>query len=90
MQLGNINPVNLRGLKQALYVLECLVQGKEREQIAMHFDGDLQLVELWSSFLIHNHWIEKAEDDENNSRYLVTDNGRDWLHRVDGIDGIAA
>jgi len=85
LSLGNINPVNLRGLKQALFVLHSLEQGKNAKDIAEEFGGDTQLVEIWTNFLIHNHWIEKIEVDSGGARYLVTDKGKDWLQRVDGL-----
>lgn len=82
MQSGNINPVNLKGLNQALFVLQSLEQGKGADQIVEEFDGDLQLVEIWTNFLIHNHWIEKIMVDSGNYTYLVTDKGREWSKRV--------
>lgn len=85
MLIGNINPVNLRGLKQALFVLRNLEQGKDVKEVAETFDGDVQLVEIWTNFLIHNHWIEKIEVDAGGARYLVTDKGRDWLQRIGGL-----
>lgn len=86
MLVGNINPVHLKGLRQALFVLGSLEQGKGSHEIADNFDGDKQLVEIWTNFLIHNHWIEKIEVDAGGARYLVTDKGRDWLHRIEGLE----
>ena len=84
MLIGNINPVNLRGLKQALLVLRSLEEGKNVQHIVENFGGDMQLIEIWTNFLIHNHWIEKIEGDAGRAKYLVTDKGRDWIHRIDG------
>lgn len=84
MLIGNINPVNVRGLKQALLVLRSLEKGTNAQHIVENFGGDMQLVEIWTNFLIHNHWIEKIEVDAGRARYVVTDKGRDWLHRIDG------
>ena len=86
MLLGNINPVNLRGLKQALFVLHSLEEGRAAEEIAERLGGDQQLVEIWTNFLIHNHWIEKTRVDSGGVRYLVTDKGKDWLQRIDGLE----
>lgn len=91
--LGNINPVNLRGLKQALFVLHSLEQGKSSQQITKYFDGDAQLVDIWTNFLIHNHWIEKIEDYSGGARYIVTDKGREWterlqIHSLSKLDGV--
>jgi hypothetical protein len=59
MQIGNINPANLRGLKQEPYISSSLQGGNDVKQIAEVFDDDIQLVEIWTNFLIHNHWIQK-------------------------------
>lgn len=84
--LGNINPVNLRGLKQALFVLHSLEEGRPAKEIAERLGGDLQLVEIWTNFLIHNHWIEKTKVDSGGVRHLITDKGKDWLQRIDGLE----
>jgi hypothetical protein len=80
--IGNINPVNLKGLKQALFVLHSLELGKDAKAIIEKFEGDAPLVEIWTNFLIHNHWVEKIEVDSNGARYFVTDKGRHRLHRI--------
>jgi hypothetical protein len=82
MLLGNTNPVNLRGLKQALFVLHSLEQGKSSQQITNNLDRDAQLVAMWTNFLIHNHWIEKIEDYSGGVRYIATDKGRKWTKRL--------
>jgi hypothetical protein len=84
--LGNINPVNLRGLKQALFVLHSLEKGRPAKEIAERLGGDLQLVEIWTNFLIHNHWIENIKVDSVGVRYLITDKGKDLLQRIDGLE----
>lgn len=76
----------MRGLRQALFVLRSLEQGKSADQIVEKFDGDTQLVEIWTAFLIHNHWIEKIEADGGGARYLVTDKGASCLDRLDGVE----
>jgi hypothetical protein len=55
-----IEPVRLGGLKQAVYVLDCLVKGHSEEQIAITLGNDKQLVQMWILFLKHNHWIEEG------------------------------
>lgn len=79
----NIKPQNLRGLKQALFVLDGLEQGKHSHDIAESLGGDAQIVEIWTNFLIHNHWIKKIEVDTGGARYLVTDKGGDWIRKID-------
>jgi hypothetical protein len=79
---GKVNPLNLRGLKQAVYVLQSLEQGKTTDQIVDKFKGDSQLVEIWTNFLIHNHWIER----KNASGFSATEKGKDWLDRIEEIE----
>jgi hypothetical protein len=55
-----IEPVRLAGLKQAVYVMDCLVKGHSEEQIAITLGDDKQLVSMWLLFLKHNHWIEET------------------------------
>ena len=71
MLAESVNPLNLRGLKQALYILHSLEEGQDNGQIIQEFDGDSQLVEMWTNFLIHNHWIKKNELGE----MIVTEKG---------------
>jgi hypothetical protein len=68
----SVNPLYLRGLKQALYILHSLEKGQDNDQIIQEFDGDSQLVAIWTNFLLHNHWIKKNELGE----MTVTEKGR--------------
>ena len=70
--------MNLRGLKQTLYFLSSLEQGNDIKEIAEMFDGDIQLVEMWTNFLIRNRWIQKNAIDI----CAMTDHGRDNLCSV--------
>ena len=79
LALGNINPINLRGLKQALFVLHSLAEGKTTDQIVDTFDGDTQLVEIWTNFLIHNGWIDRTESGE----FIHTEKGKAWQERFE-------
>lgn len=40
------------------------------------FKGDKQLVEIWKSFMIHNHWMEKPD-----GKWIVTTKGEDWIEK---------
>ena len=51
------DPRNLRGLRQALFVCDCLCNGDPFEKIVAKFKGDEQLVMMWINFLKHNHWV---------------------------------
>jgi len=53
-----VNPIDLVGLQQAVYVSRCLTSGQGRKEIATAFGGDQQLVDMWILFLKYNHWIE--------------------------------
>jgi hypothetical protein len=57
---GVNNPVQLAGLKQAAYVMKCLVEGYTEEEIVKILGKDQQLVVMWISFLRHNQWMEKS------------------------------
>lgn len=63
------------GLGQALYILRCLKDGMNEDQIIVRFDGDTQLVRNWINFLEERNWILKQD-----SVWQVTRNGLDELH----------
>jgi hypothetical protein len=65
----DMQPWRLRGLKQAVFVSECLCRGETEDQITERFNGDKQLVDMWVSFARHNHWIEY---DTNKARWSKT------------------
>ncbi|HEV8404274.1 MAG TPA: hypothetical protein VGQ13_00040 [Nitrososphaera sp.] len=68
-----IDPVRLAGLKQAVYVMERLVEGHSEEQIAIALGDDKQLVTMWMLFLEHNHWIETKING-----WSITAKGKTW------------
>lgn len=70
------DPARLVGLKQAVYVMECLVKGQSEEEIVRTISGDEQLVTMWISFLKHNHWIA-----ETNGGWSSTAKGVAWSRR---------
>jgi hypothetical protein len=53
-----VEPSNLRGLNQAMFIADCLCKGVNENQIVSLFHDDKQLVDMWISFLKHNHWVE--------------------------------
>ena len=79
MLVENTNPLNLRGLNQALYILHSLEKDQDNDQIIQEFDGDSQLVAIWTNFLVHNHWIKKNELGE----ITVTEKGRLWIRKYE-------
>ncbi|HEX7031992.1 MAG TPA: hypothetical protein VF172_03230 [Nitrososphaera sp.] len=43
-------------------------------EIVELFRGDEQLVDIWRSFLLHNHWIEQVD-----GKWAVTKKGKEWI-----------
>jgi hypothetical protein len=72
-----ISPTKLSGLKQAVYIMKCLGKGEYFEQIIEKFDGDEQLVKLWTSFLLHNKCIQNPLD----HKWIVTEKGKRWMNK---------
>ena len=74
-------PGSLRGLRQAVYVLQCLADGKTEQEIADTLEGDMQLVKIWSSFVLHSHFIENQRAHNGVMTWVVTDKGKDLLNK---------
>ena len=68
-----IDPVKLAGLKQAVYVMQCLAKGQSEEQIAIALNNDEQLVTMWVSFLRHNYWMIQEF-----GKWSITAKGENW------------
>ncbi|MDQ6864097.1 MAG: hypothetical protein M3044_09755 [Thermoproteota archaeon] len=75
------NPKKLSPLETAAYVLECIHEGKRKEEIVQRFDDDEQLVSLWLTFLKANDWLE--EDHDSNSQLVVSEEGKQWINRFE-------
>jgi hypothetical protein len=74
-----VEPFKLRGLMQAVYVSECLCIGFTQEEISEKFNGDTQLVDMWVSFVRHNHWVAY---DKLTHRWSMTAKGERQAHDV--------
>lgn len=72
-----VDPPSLRGLLQAVYVADCLCKGYLVSDLVSKFDGDDQLVEMWISFLKHNHWIYF---DSPTTSWLMTEKGKRYAY----------
>lgn len=72
------HPFKLAGLKQATYISQCLAKGQDRAEVILSFGGDEQLVDMWISFLKHNHWVVEGTD----GRWSVTPKGKIWNSRT--------
>jgi hypothetical protein len=80
------DPRRLSGLAQAAFVLKCLAEGESTETIAEKLHGDEQLVRMWISLLLHNHWIERGEAGE----LRVTTKGQERVERPSQLCSVAA
>jgi len=76
------DPARLVGLKQAVYVMECLVKGQSKEEIVGTLGADEQLVTMWISFLMHNHWIAQTIGGWSSTAKGVARSGRDMSTRT--------
>ena len=61
----------LSALKQALYILKSISEGRSRRDIVEEFDGDEQLVSIWIDFLNEHGWLV-----EGSNKLIVTEYGR--------------
>lgn len=77
-----VNAEALRGLDQALFVLNCLCNGEIEDDIVLKFNGDKELVNMWVSFLKHNHWLYY---DAVKECWAQTGKGKEWAKRVNRI-----
>ena len=72
-----IKPAQLSGLRQAAYVMECLVRNDDCKEIVRMLDGDDQLYQMWKLFLVHNNWITRTKQG-----WAVTPKGAMWNKQV--------
>lgn len=75
-----VSPIDLHppaGLKQAIYVMECMIEGQTKDQIARSLEGDEQLVTMWIFFLKHNKWMK-----ETSGIWSTTLKGTEWSNRM--------
>jgi hypothetical protein len=73
---NKIDPLQLSGLAQAIYVLKALEAGVPENEIIEQFEGDEQLVQIWISFLFHNRWMEHP-----NGKWQASNKGKEWIKR---------
>jgi len=65
---------------QALaYILRLVSEGKNEDQIANRFDGDLELVKTWIDALKQIHFVIKNYFDE----LVITSDGINYLQKFD-------
>lgn len=70
-----VDPNVLSGLRVPVYILRALEEGMTEQQLIMKFGiRDGQLLHLWLSFMLHNHWLQK----DNEGKWFTTDRGKLW------------
>lgn len=67
----------LSELQSALYILRCISEGKNEEQIVERFVGDGKLVKTWLTVLRDIHLLEQNSVNE----LVITKEGLDYLQR---------
>lgn len=72
-----IEPGSLSGLKRAAFIMHLITTGQRMDEITVALGGDEQLVNMWFSFLRHNHWIIEASDG-----WAVTAKGSMWNKKI--------
>ena len=63
------------------YILRSISEGKNENQIAERFDGDIVLVRTWVDALKRTHLITKNSFNE----LVVTADGKDYLEKFDSL-----
>lgn len=67
----------LSELQSALYILRCVSEGKNEDQIVERLDGDRQLVKTWLAVLSDIHLVERNFVNE----LVITREGLNYLER---------
>ena len=61
------------------YILRCISEGKNEEQIAERFDGDIALVKTWIDALKQMHYVLTNQFNE----LVITSDGKNHLQKFD-------
>jgi hypothetical protein len=72
----------IRGLSDSqilAYVLRCISEGKNEEQITERFDGDTVLVKTWIDTLKQIHYVVTNQFNE----LVITSDGKNYLQKFD-------
>lgn len=75
-----IDPVQLVGLRQAMYIMGCLARGHSEEEIVRILGGDEQLFDMWKSFLKHNGWMTETME-----VWTITAKGAMWNKQLTSV-----
>ena len=71
-------------LMSAAHILVCLTQERKSiEQIASEdFDNNLELVSVWSDYLIGINWIHGNTGVNSKNEWIATYAGKNWVEKV--------
>lgn len=62
-----------------MYVPQCLDRGQTRKQIVEALNGDEELLDVWTSFLMQYDWVEQQSGSE---KWSGTPKGREWYDKI--------
>jgi hypothetical protein len=66
------------------YVLRCISEGKNEEQIAERFDGEIVLIRTWIDALKQIHYVVTNEF----NGLVITSDGKHYLQKFDSDEVI--
>jgi predicted transcriptional regulator len=64
-------------LQSSIILMRAIQRNKSRASINAAFNGDVQLVNMLLSYLLHNHCIERESNSK--SKWTVTLKGTNWI-----------
>jgi predicted transcriptional regulator len=64
-------------LQSSIILMHAIQRNKSRASINATFNGDVQLVDMLLSYLLHNHCIERESNSK--SEWTVTLKGTKWI-----------
>ena len=73
----NSYTLSLTASQTLAYILRCISEGKNENQIAERFDGDIEVVKAWVDALKRIHFLVKNYFDE----LIITPDGADHLQK---------
>jgi predicted transcriptional regulator len=66
----------------AAHILACLTkEGKSINDIAKDFDNNLELVTVWTDYMIGINWMYK----NGSEKWIATDEGKKWIEKYHNI-----
>jgi hypothetical protein len=72
-------------LMTAAHILISLTQeGKSIKEIASEdFDNNLELVMVWTDYMVALNWMHYNNEDVNNkNKWIATDDGKRWVEKI--------